>query len=146
MTTFSKLKWRRRRPFDLEILDPSILGSAAPTAQELVRFNERQYAAICALLHQATTREALRHRPRDTSTPAIALDPSGAHDLVAPDRGLMIPAAAAASLPGRLATGIGDLLADPARRDRMGAAARQWAGNYPFDHSAARLASLLQEA
>jgi glycosyltransferase involved in cell wall biosynthesis len=78
--------------------------------------------------------------------PAITLDHAGAHDLVAPDRGLMIPSAPAGSLPRRLAAHIGELLADPARRARMGAAARRWADTHPFAHSAARLATLLQEA
>lgn len=78
--------------------------------------------------------------------PAITLDHAGAHDLVAPDRGLIVPAAPAATLPRRLAVHIGEMLADPGRCGRFGAAARQWADDHPFAHSAARLAKLLQEA
>lgn len=60
-------EWRRTRPFELEVLGPSILGAAAPSARELVRFDERQYAAFCTRFHEATTREALRHDPRNTA-------------------------------------------------------------------------------
>jgi hypothetical protein len=60
-------EWERTRPFDLELITPAILGSAAPSARQLVSFSESQYAAFCDAFRQAATREALRHDPASTA-------------------------------------------------------------------------------
>jgi len=60
-------EWTRTRPFDVTLVAPAILGAAAPGPEDLVRFNERQYAAFCAAFSQAATTEALRHDPRETA-------------------------------------------------------------------------------
>lgn len=59
-------EWTRTRPFDFELLTPSILGRRAPTARDIVRFNEREYARFCVEFSAAATREILRHDPADT--------------------------------------------------------------------------------
>jgi glycosyltransferase involved in cell wall biosynthesis len=60
-------EWARTEPFDLHLLSPSILGSDAPTAHDIVSFNERRYAAFCDAFQAACTREVLRHDPRQAA-------------------------------------------------------------------------------
>lgn len=57
-------EWGRTRPFELEMLGPHILGAQAPAAEDLVRFNEKQYADFCLRFREASTRAVLRHDPR----------------------------------------------------------------------------------
>ena len=76
--------------------------------------------------------------------PAIALDHAGARDILTPGCGIVIPREPRAGLARRLSDAITELLADPERRARMSAAAREWAARRPFGESAARLAHLLQ--
>ena len=59
--------WRAQAPFDLAHITPSILGAAAPSGRELVRFNERDYARFCHAFRAASTAEVLRHDPRETA-------------------------------------------------------------------------------
>jgi glycosyltransferase involved in cell wall biosynthesis len=59
-------EWRRTRSFSFRLLDPSILGTSAPTARDLVSFDERRYARFCADFEGALTTEILRHDPRST--------------------------------------------------------------------------------
>ncbi|MGQ9918446.1 MAG: hypothetical protein ACUVS7_13590, partial [Bryobacteraceae bacterium] len=60
-------EWRRSRPFELEMITPSILGEAAPAGGELAVMNERRYAAFCRQFSAAATRRILQHDPRDTA-------------------------------------------------------------------------------
>jgi glycosyltransferase involved in cell wall biosynthesis len=60
-------EWRRTRPFQLELLGPAILGDSAPSARDIVRFNERQYAAFCRSFREASTHCALREDPSRTA-------------------------------------------------------------------------------
>ncbi len=60
-------EWARTKPFDVTLVAPSILGGAAPSARELVAFNERQYARFCRDFSRAATAETLRHNPDDTA-------------------------------------------------------------------------------
>ena len=59
-------QWARTRPFDFEVLGPSILGPSAPSGHDLITFGERDYARFCRDFERATTAEILRHDPRDT--------------------------------------------------------------------------------
>lgn len=76
--------------------------------------------------------------------PCVSLDHSGARDILTPETGATVASRPSATLPGRLAKVIADLLADPGRRARMGQAARRWAAAHPFRTSAERLARSLQ--
>jgi glycosyltransferase involved in cell wall biosynthesis len=59
-------EWRKTRPFDLHPITPSILGDSAPSAKELIRFNERSYARFCRSFEQRSTEEILRYNPSNT--------------------------------------------------------------------------------
>jgi glycosyltransferase involved in cell wall biosynthesis len=54
------------RPFDLQMITPSILGSAAPSGSDLVKFAEGDYARFCRAFERAATHEILRHDPAET--------------------------------------------------------------------------------
>ncbi len=60
-------EWERTKPFEVTLVAPSILGSAAPSARELVAFTERQYARFCRDFSRAATAEVLRHDPEATA-------------------------------------------------------------------------------
>jgi glycosyltransferase involved in cell wall biosynthesis len=60
-------EWSRSKPFDLKLLGPAILGASAPSAREIVSFNERQYASFCNRFRDASTREVLKHDPARTA-------------------------------------------------------------------------------
>ena len=60
-------EWTRTRPFELEEIDPSILGASAPTGRDLVRFGERAYARFCVDFGAAVTRRVLQFDPADTA-------------------------------------------------------------------------------
>ncbi len=60
-------EWARSKPFEMQLLGPAILGPAAPSAHDIVSFNERQYAAFCEAFREASTREALSHDPSHTA-------------------------------------------------------------------------------
>src|SRR5207302_1340970 len=60
-------EWGRTQPFELEVIDPSILGASAPSGRELVRFGERAYARFCQAFGDATTRRVLEHDPAETA-------------------------------------------------------------------------------
>lgn len=59
-------EWGRTRPFELEVIDPSVLGARAPKGRELVQFGERAYAKFCVEFSAAATRRVLEHDPVDT--------------------------------------------------------------------------------
>jgi glycosyltransferase involved in cell wall biosynthesis len=59
-------EWSRTRPFDLQLVAPSILGESAPTGEELVQFSESEYAGFCHRFDAATTEYILRHDPATT--------------------------------------------------------------------------------
>ncbi len=59
-------EWSRTRPFGVELLDPSILGDAAPTGEQLVHYSEREYAGFCHRFDAAVTERILRHDPATT--------------------------------------------------------------------------------
>jgi glycosyltransferase involved in cell wall biosynthesis len=59
-------EWGRTRPFDLRLIDPSILGATRPSGNDLVRFGERDYSRFCRAFEQASTEEILRHDPLET--------------------------------------------------------------------------------
>ena len=60
-------EWRRTQPFELEVIDPSILGAAAPAGRDLVRFGERAYARFCVAFGEASTKRILEYDPADTA-------------------------------------------------------------------------------
>jgi glycosyltransferase involved in cell wall biosynthesis len=59
-------EWGRTKPFELRLLNPSILGAGAPTGRDLVRFTTRQYTDFCFDFERATTEEILRCDPDNT--------------------------------------------------------------------------------
>lgn len=59
-------EWARSRPFDFEVLGPSILGAAAPSGHDIVRFSEGAYAGFCRAFEQASTEAILRRDPAQT--------------------------------------------------------------------------------
>ncbi len=60
-------EWGRTRPFELEVLGPHILGAQAPAGEDLVRFNEREYAEFCLRFRAASTRAVLSRDARETA-------------------------------------------------------------------------------
>ena len=60
-------EWGRTRPFELEVIDPSILGSDAPSGRDLVRFGERDYARFCHAFGEDATKRVLAYDPADTA-------------------------------------------------------------------------------
>lgn len=52
-------EWGRTKPFELRMVGPAVLGAEAPSAREIVRFNERDYAAFCQSFSAAATRAVL---------------------------------------------------------------------------------------
>lgn len=60
-------EWAATEPFSVKLVGPAVLGQAAPGAREIIAFNERQYAAFCDAFRVASTREALKHDPRETA-------------------------------------------------------------------------------
>lgn len=59
-------EWSQSKPFRFELVTPVILGSSAPSASDIVRFSERQYAAFCRQFEAAITQFILQHDPTDT--------------------------------------------------------------------------------
>jgi glycosyltransferase involved in cell wall biosynthesis len=51
----------------LQLLGPAILGPSAPTASDIVSFNERQYADFCDVFRNASTVEVLKYDPARTA-------------------------------------------------------------------------------
>ena len=74
-------EWTRTRPFPFRSITPSILGSSAPKAGDLVRFGERHYARFCRAFERAATEEILRHDP--TRTVVLSNDVSEGPDFAA---------------------------------------------------------------
>jgi glycosyltransferase involved in cell wall biosynthesis len=60
-------EWRRGAPFAVTLITPAILGAAAPSAEEIVSFDERCYARFCRAFRDRSTDEVLRHDPRETA-------------------------------------------------------------------------------
>ncbi|MBY0504298.1 MAG: glycosyltransferase family 4 protein [Bryobacteraceae bacterium] len=64
-------EWSRTQPFNVQLLDPSILGPStdglgAPTGEQLVQYSEKEYAAFCHCFDAAVTEHILRHDPKTT--------------------------------------------------------------------------------
>jgi glycosyltransferase involved in cell wall biosynthesis len=59
-------EWARTNPFEIEVIDPSILGANAPSGHDLVRFGERAYAKFCRAFGAAATKRVLEYDPSDT--------------------------------------------------------------------------------
>jgi glycosyltransferase involved in cell wall biosynthesis len=59
-------EWSRTRPFPFRLISPSVLGGAAPSGKDLVRFGERAYARFSRAFESAATAEILRHHPAET--------------------------------------------------------------------------------
>jgi glycosyltransferase involved in cell wall biosynthesis len=61
-------EWGRTRPFALDAITPSILGTEAPGARDLVNFNEGEYARFCRRFEAVATERVLRqYDPSRTS-------------------------------------------------------------------------------
>ncbi len=60
-------EWGRTRPFELKVLGPAILGANAPSGQDLVEFDERQYARFCLEFREAATRAVLEEEPKEAA-------------------------------------------------------------------------------
>ncbi len=60
-------EWSHSKPFALKLLGPAVLGSSAPSAREIVSFNERQYARFCDAFRTACSAEVLKHDPATTT-------------------------------------------------------------------------------
>ena len=59
-------EWTRTKPFEWEILGPSILGDAAPRQKDLVRYSELDYARFCQVFEKKLTETILQHDPAST--------------------------------------------------------------------------------
>jgi glycosyltransferase involved in cell wall biosynthesis len=59
-------EWSRTRPFPFRLITPSVLGPAAPSGADLVRFGERAYARFSRDFERASTEEILRYDPAGT--------------------------------------------------------------------------------
>lgn len=59
-------EWSRTWPFPFRLITPEVLGSAAPSGTELVKFGERAYAQFSRAFERAATEEILRHDPAAT--------------------------------------------------------------------------------
>lgn len=59
--------WAASAPFDVRLVGPSILDGNAPSARDIVNFNERAYARFCHAFRDAATNEVLKHDPRETA-------------------------------------------------------------------------------
>ena len=60
-------EWARTRPFEVELIDPSVMGTYAPKGRDLVRFGERDYARFCQAFSTAATARVLQYDPADTA-------------------------------------------------------------------------------
>lgn len=58
-------EWGRTRPFEVELVGPSILGESAPTGHEIAGFGERQYARFCRAFSRAATLRILAEDPEN---------------------------------------------------------------------------------
>jgi glycosyltransferase involved in cell wall biosynthesis len=56
-------EWSRTQPFPLRLITPAVLGTAAPSGADLVKFGERAYAQFSRAFEHAATEEILRHDP-----------------------------------------------------------------------------------
>jgi glycosyltransferase involved in cell wall biosynthesis len=59
-------EWSRTKPFEFQLISPSILGAAAPSGGELVKFGESAYAKFSRAFERASTEEILKHDPAET--------------------------------------------------------------------------------
>ena len=59
-------EWKRTRPFELELVTPSILGPHGPSGGDLVQYSERSYARFCREFRAAATARALQEDPQET--------------------------------------------------------------------------------
>src|SRR5579859_1095139 len=59
-------EWERVHPFEWRLLEPSVLGEAAPSAAELVQFSEGSYARFCRSFERRVTDRILAENPSGT--------------------------------------------------------------------------------
>jgi glycosyltransferase involved in cell wall biosynthesis len=59
-------EWVKGKPFEWEILGPSLLGSEAPQNKDLVRYTELEYARFCRRFEARLTETILRYDPKST--------------------------------------------------------------------------------
>ncbi len=59
-------EWSRTQPFPFRLITPAVLGTAAPSVSELVKFGERANAQFSRAFERAATEEILRHDPATT--------------------------------------------------------------------------------
>ncbi len=74
-------EWSRTQPFPFRLITSEVLGSAAPSGTELVKFGERAYAQFSGAFERAATEEILRHDP--ATTVVLSNDVSEGPDFVA---------------------------------------------------------------
>lgn len=60
-------EWSAQRPFELETVTPAVLGADAPSASDLVRYGEREYARFCHRFREAATARVLAEDPAQTA-------------------------------------------------------------------------------
>jgi glycosyltransferase involved in cell wall biosynthesis len=60
-------EWAHTKPFDLEMVNPSILRDAAPQNKDLVRYSEWRYARFCRDFERAQTAKILSEDPKSTA-------------------------------------------------------------------------------
>src|ERR1035441_7667835 len=68
-------EWERTKPFALEVLGPSLLGSQAPKEKDLVHYSELQYARFCLDFEKRLTETILERDP--TTTVVLSNDEIG---------------------------------------------------------------------
>ena len=59
-------EWNRTRPFEVELVTPTILGGRAPSGQALVGYGERDYARFCRAFERRSTAHVLSADPATT--------------------------------------------------------------------------------
>ncbi len=58
-------EWIKTKPFDLEVLGPSLLKEAAPQHKDLVRYSELEYARFCRRFERQLTERILQYDPKE---------------------------------------------------------------------------------
>ena len=58
-------EWTRQKPFELDVLGPSILGASAPKEKDLVQYSELAYARFCHEFERKVTERILEFNPAD---------------------------------------------------------------------------------
>jgi len=59
-------EWMKTKPFEWDVLGPSLLGSEAPQHKDLVRYSELKYARFCRHFEDRLTETILQYDPMST--------------------------------------------------------------------------------